>query len=709
MVTFEFAPFVLDPARRVLLRAGIPQTLTPRAFDLLLLLVQQRDRVLSKDEILRTVWADTVVEESNLNQQVFVLRKALNGDGRGPEYIATIPRRGYRFVGEVTERSAASLASSTGPAAIDERGRTPVVSRWLLWTVSGVLTIATLLAFRSWRHVAPDAAVEILSVTAFPGLERFPSISPDGNFVVFSWTGSNPEDAPDLWIKAVDDDALRRLTETRFAETSPAWSPDGRDIAFLRAGQGVFVISVLGGSERKIADTGSALEWTPDGRALLVRDRARDQPHGIFEIDLDSGRRRQLTHAPSGIGDWTFDVSPDGQTLAFVRYERPGVSDVYVVPLAGGEVRRRTRWNASISRVAWMPGGSEILYSVNEAPGFAPYLFRVPADGIAPETGIRAFHATAGAPSISRSRPSGLARVAFARDHVDVGLRLVDLEAPRTTDHFDRITQLSDSTRVDFPGRFSRDGQHVAFLSDRTGWAEAWVANRDGSRLRQVTRMRATELGIGGWSPDGQRLVIDAAIGGNSDVYLVALDGRPPVRLTSDPSFEGTPEWSSDGQWIYFTSNKTGRPELWKISVNGGATSRLTRDGGLQPREAPDGRMLFYVDHPPPGAGGTSGTSRLMKVPVDGGEEVVVLDRVRFGLWAVTDAGIVFTTIERDQDVLDFYGFRDRLVRRLGALPFRFSRIAGLGGLTVSRDGRWALASVTDRWESDIMVAEGLR
>jgi hypothetical protein len=82
---------------------------------------------------------------------------------------------------------------------------------------------------------------------------------------------------------------------------------------------------------------------------------------------------------------------------------------------------------------------------------------------------------------------------------------------------------------------------------------------------------------------------------------------------------------------------------------------------------------------------------------------------VRFGLWAVTDSGIIFTTIEREQDVIDFYGFRDRLPRRLGPLPFRFSRIAGLGGLTVSRDGRWALASVTDRWESDIMVAEGVR
>jgi DNA-binding winged helix-turn-helix (wHTH) protein len=350
VVTFEFPPFVLDPAKRVLLRAGVPQPLTPRAFDLLLLLVQQRDRVLSKDELLRTIWADTVVEESNLNQQVFVLRRALNGDGHGPEYIATIPRRGYRFVGEVTERSATpSRPSNTATAAIGERGRFPF-SRWLPWTLAGVLAIATLLAYRHWR-VAPDAAEKILSVTAFPGLERFPSISPDGNFVVFSWSGPNPEDATDLWIKAVDGDAQHPLTQTPASETFPVWSPNGRDIAFLRAGQGVFVISVYGGTERKIADTGSALGWTPDGQALLVRDRAKDKPYGIFKIDLESGRRQQITQAPIGIGDFTFDVSPDGQTLAFVRYERPGVSDVYVVPLAGGEVRRRTGWNAPISRV----------------------------------------------------------------------------------------------------------------------------------------------------------------------------------------------------------------------------------------------------------------------------------------------------------------------------------------------------------------------
>ena len=186
----------------------------------------------------------------------------------------------------------------------------------------------------------------------------------------------------------------------------------------------------------------------------------------------------------------------------------------------------------------------------------------------------------------------------------------------------------------------------------------------------------------------------------------ISMGDRPSPSRRIQPS-TALLSRSSDGQWIYFTSNKSGRPELWKIPANGGTASQLTRGGGLQPREAPDGRTLFYLDNPLSGAGGTSGGSRLMQVPVEGGEEVVVLDRVRFGLWAVTDGGIMFATIERDQDALDFYGFRDRVVRRLGALPFRISRF--VGGLTVSRDGRWALASVTERWESDILVAEGVR
>ena len=105
MAAFEFGPFLLDPAKRSLLREGVPQSLPPKAFDVLALLVQCRERVVSKDELLSTLWADTFVEEGNLSQQIFVLRRTLNGFSESSEYIATIPRHGYRFTAEVIERS----------------------------------------------------------------------------------------------------------------------------------------------------------------------------------------------------------------------------------------------------------------------------------------------------------------------------------------------------------------------------------------------------------------------------------------------------------------------------------------------------------------------------------------------------------------------------------------------------------------------------
>src|SRR5262245_17072853 len=426
MAAFQFGPFLLDPAKRSLLRDGVPQSLTPKAFDLLSLLVRHRERVLSKDELIGTLWPETFVEEANLSQQIFVIRRTLNGDSESAEYIATIPRRGYRFTAQVVERSESERLAEPAP---NERPRRR--SRWLIPSLGAAVVLAAALLSVFWRHFAVDPDARILVVTALPGLERFPSISPDGNFVVFSWTGSNPEGASDLWVKAVDGDALSRLTETPAAEGQSAWSPDGREIAFVRAGEGVFIVSALGGQERRITSSGSVVGWTPDSTSLLVRDRTDEGHQGIFRIELATGTRHQVTRPPRGVGDWVFAVSPDGSTLAFARYGLPGIADVYVAPIAGGEPRRRTNWNASISGISWASDGREILYSVAEAPGPDHSLFRIPADGDRIEPGTRALHTGVAGLSMSRPRSGQPGRIAFTRSRTDVGLRLVDLEGPR--------------------------------------------------------------------------------------------------------------------------------------------------------------------------------------------------------------------------------------------------------------------------------------
>src|SRR5215510_2145498 len=98
---YSFHPFRVDAVKRLLLRDGIPIPLTPKAFDTLLTLILNRGRIIPKDELLKNIWPDTFVEEATLAQNVFTLRKALGGS-EGDQYIQTIPKRGYRFVANVT-------------------------------------------------------------------------------------------------------------------------------------------------------------------------------------------------------------------------------------------------------------------------------------------------------------------------------------------------------------------------------------------------------------------------------------------------------------------------------------------------------------------------------------------------------------------------------------------------------------------------------
>lgn len=100
---YEFGPYRLGNVKRALLRDGEPVPLTRKALEMLTLLVQHRGRVLEKDELLQRLWADTVVEEANLTQNIYLLRKALGQCARGQSFIETVPKRGYRFVADVKE------------------------------------------------------------------------------------------------------------------------------------------------------------------------------------------------------------------------------------------------------------------------------------------------------------------------------------------------------------------------------------------------------------------------------------------------------------------------------------------------------------------------------------------------------------------------------------------------------------------------------
>ena len=114
-VEYLFGPFRLDVASMQLSRGDETVGLTPKAFDTLLVLIRNRHRLVRKDELMSAVWADSFVSEDSLTQNITALRRALGDDSHQPEYISTIPRRGYRFIAPLVERGPGRAAASPAP------------------------------------------------------------------------------------------------------------------------------------------------------------------------------------------------------------------------------------------------------------------------------------------------------------------------------------------------------------------------------------------------------------------------------------------------------------------------------------------------------------------------------------------------------------------------------------------------------------------
>ena len=568
------------------------------------------------------------------------------------------------------------------------------------------------------RQGQRPGSLRIIPFTGLSGFEDFAAFSPDGKQLAYAWNGGAGS-TRHIYVKLIGAGTPLQLTHDSLSDGDPAWSPDGRYIAFIRYSPGlkgrseVISIPAFGGPERRLGGALAAvssrrliwsrqLTWSPDGKSVMIGERlSPEEPVGLFLISSESGRKYRLTSPPRGSwGNTDPAFSPDGRTLAFVRWSsilNEGMGDIYLQSLNAAEAWRLTFDGVNIQGLAWKPDGRNIVFSSWRSG--VPTLWKAPVSG-GEITALAGIGEDANAPSLS---PRGNL-LAYTRSETNANIWSVHVTPAGRVEG--TPTKLISGTGIQADDEFSPDGKRIAFVSNRSGDMEIWLADAEGSNAAQLTSFRGPSTGTPHWSPDGRWIAFDSRPGGQTGVFVVSAEGGKPRRLTPPTADAFVPTWSRNGKWIYFCWNRGGDLEVWKIPADGGEALQVTKTGGFESRESKDGKWLYF-SRPPSSLVGGSEKSGIWRIPVEGGAETLVLDKITDRFWTLADPQLYFIDMQAKPNTVNRLDLASGMISRLGEtekVPF-----SGQCGLSVSPDGERIIYPQLDEQSSRIMLVENLR
>jgi Tol biopolymer transport system component len=642
------------------------------------------------------VWPeDTFVDfEQALNTAIGKIRIALGDDADNPRFVATLPRRGYRFIGPVDKprSQTPSTAASKDPL---ERS----AARWT-WIRVGAAALVVLSTITIWRLVRKPAEsrlppVEIVPLVAVRGMQGDPAFSPDGNQVAFAEIERGK--GAGIYTTLIGGEKSLHVTDNP-GDCCPTWSPDGRQIAFARYSDeqmSFYVVSALGGTEHRLysgpANAGR-VDWSPDGSVLAFSERsANDIRSRIALLSLTDLTTRPLTSPAHQELDEEPAFSPDGLKVAFARGGVGGLGrDLFVLPVTGGEPKRLTFDNSSTHPV-WTQDGREIVFSSQR--GGLKSLWRISASGGTPllvaGVGGMSFN-----PSISRKGNE----LVYQQVVDSAYIWRINLKDERHS--LGPPVSVISARGANWRPSFSPDGKKIVFESNRMGYSDIWQCESDGSNCVQLTSLHGT-AGTARWSPDGHYVAFEFQSLHYYGIYVIEVPGGRPRLVPTFPGADnGAPNWSRDGQWIYFYSKHEKGPfQLWKVPFKGGSPVQVTRNGGVYGSESYDGRFLYYSKYGQPG---------IWETPMNGGEETRILDQPGAWFnWAIARTGIYFLNEDVEPNGrIDFFDFATRQKTPILPLP---KPAAGTGGVAVSPDGNSLLYPQNEFLDSYIMLVKNFR
>ncbi|MFL6593227.1 MAG: winged helix-turn-helix domain-containing protein [Luteimonas sp.] len=576
---------VLDLPRREITspRCATPMRITVKSLQVLLVLVAQQDKVVSREALIEWVWADTMPTDDVLTQAITQLRKAFGDDRGAPRYLETIAKGGYRLLAPVEWiASPVGLPSATAIEPVPLPAPAPVVAPIVApaapvqtgtrYALPAAAVLAIVLAggfgyrMLQERHDAPAAAsapapsdaipakLAFQRITSSPGSEVWPSLSPDGSQVVYSAyaPGMEGESSATLMVQTTAPVPARKLTDPGpgVQDTMPAWSPNGREIAFTRIGPkdacSLLLIPAVGGEARAVSSCKPGWEggfsWHPDGRHLVTSQTGPNLDGALYTIDLASGVWTRLPYQrdPSDT-DLTPTYSPDGRWIAFHR--NVSVSDLWRVPATGGKPERLTDLGTNINSIAWAPDGKSIVFGMyldgNVSLARLDLQSRKVVDLGLPKTL---------AVSVAANAPAA----AFVIVEPHSGIYSIDVGDARA-----EPVPVFPSTGVDLLPSASPDATQLAFVSDRSAVVGVWWA-----RIGQPESLRLIEGVVPVpryapvWSADSARLLVIGRSDSDRGLYEITPQSGSVQHLAVPSGEPVYAEYMPDASRLLVVANR---------------------------------------------------------------------------------------------------------------------------------------------------------
>jgi DNA-binding winged helix-turn-helix (wHTH) protein/Tol biopolymer transport system component len=621
---FCFGEFEVDADRRLLLRNGEKVPLKAKTFELLLALIENRNDVLSKNDLLDKVWENQFVEENNLTVHVAALRKALGETKNEHRFIVTVPGTGYKFVGDVApprnggnvfvesrkiqkivvseefEEQLEPDAETTIPVAL---ANAPVTRSWKIGAIAAIVLAATLATaglytFRSGfadgflGGSIPFSDHRVIQLTT-NGKVGSAALSSDGKAFAYVIDDVGMKS---LWLGYVDGGnhlLLKPAAEATY--NALAFSPDGSQLYFSisdpdNRSDALYRIPVMGGVSTRLLTGVGNFALSPDGKSVAFGRRAQDS-YAVAISSLDGVESRDVASFPKnepflfGSISWSSDSSHLAVTA--VRPGRIYRHDVVVIDIGSGvQSRIPLEKYREITKTAWLPNGDGLVVTAIEESSHSS----VPQ--------YRLVHV---------SYPGGVAN---------------EITADRSN--------YGESWHNDSGATLSVDGAGDSILAvEHRQLSNVWTAPADD--LAAATQITFSSFGrydgLWGldWTPDG-RIIYTTSDTRNQYLAQMQADGSAQKPLT-DPStdpghVDSVLTVSADGRYILFHSNRVnGEFDIWRANADGSNPKQLTFGGkAFIPAPSPDGHWVYYKSWLDDRGG-------LCRVPIDGGEPECFTDK----------------------------------------------------------------------------------